>query len=72
MATTAEIDAAITLLRSTRVALAQAAEYRARCVLTRDVAAAALVDGTAKVQTARDAVTAAKTALAALLATTET
>jgi hypothetical protein len=72
MATTAEIDAAIVLLRSVRLQLAQCADTRARCVLTRDAAAAALSDATTKVQTARDAVTAAKTALAALLATAET
>jgi len=72
MATTAEIDTALDALRSARVALAQAADFRARAVLRRDTAAAALVSATMQVQTARDLVIANKAALQALLSTAET
>jgi hypothetical protein len=72
MATTAEIDAALSLLRSSRVALANTADTRARCVLARDAATAAVTDATQQFLAARDAVTAAKTALQTLLAQPET
>lgn len=71
MATTAEIDAALTLLRSNRVALAQASDVRARAVIVRDSAAQALQAATAGVVTARDDVAAAKAALQALLSQPE-
>lgn len=71
MATTAEIDAALTLLRSKRVALAQASDVRARAVIVRDGGAQALQAATAGVVAARDEVATAKTALQALLAQPE-
>jgi hypothetical protein len=72
MATTAEIDIALAALRSARVALAQAADKRARAVLTRDSAATALTLATSTVQSARDLVATRKAAVQALLSTTET
>jgi hypothetical protein len=72
MATTAEIDAAIVLLRSARLLLAQVGDQRARAVLARDAATANVLDLNGKLTAARDAVTAAKTALTALLQQPET
>lgn len=72
MATTAEIDAALSLLRSARVKFAQVGDQRARLVLARDAATAAVVDINAQFVGARDAVTAAKTALQTLLSQAET
>lgn len=72
MATTAEVDAALSLLRSARVKFAQVADQRNRAVLARDAATAVVVDVTSQFTAARDAVTAAKTALQTLLAQAET
>lgn len=71
MATTAEIDAGILELRTARHKLAQKAEERARAVLVRDKAATDLQRVTTEALAARDAVTAAKTALQALLTAPE-
>lgn len=72
MATTAEVDAALALLRSARMNFAQVADQRNRAVLARDAATAAVLEANGQFTAARDAVTAAKTALQALLATPET
>lgn len=72
MATTQEIDAAVALLASTRVAFAQAQAERAKCVTLRDIAAANLTAATSTQQQTRDAMQAARTSLLTLLAQPET
>lgn len=72
MATTAEIDAGLALLRSARIRFAQTADDRNRAILARDAATAVVVDANAQFIVARDAVTAARTALQALLSQAET
>lgn len=72
MATTAEIDAAMTRLRSARVLLAQLGNDRALAVLQRDAATARVVEITTKFQDQRTEVNNAKAALQTLLAQAET
>jgi hypothetical protein len=71
MATTAEIDAALTALRSARVVLANATETRARAVLARDTANEALTNATAAALAARSDVNAKKEAARLLLSEPE-